>query len=81
MQASVPELPRSLGGGGSAPASVGLGVDAASDYSRLQPQCEAGVSAGRRVVPQTDGSRGAQKRRVWASSPTPPRPGLETPDT
>lgn len=48
-------------------------VHAASDSSRLQPPCEAGVRAGRWVVPPTDSSRGAQKHRVWASShPLPP---------
>lgn len=46
----------------------GARLDAASDNFRLQPPCEAGVRTGRWVVPQTDSSRGAQKRRVWASS-------------
>lgn len=78
MRASVPELPHSLGGGASAPASVGLGIDATSDNSCLRPPCKTRVSTGRWVVPQTDGSRRAQKRRVWASSP-PPHPDSSHP--
>ena len=52
MRASVPELPHSLGGGASAPASVGLGIDATSDNSCLRPPCKTRVSTGRWVVPR-----------------------------